>query len=255
MESQVPRVMPGHTSPDRAPSLSYHRETCPTPATRDPRPNDWVSLTGKLQGEKVRERGPWDRGCCTSVQHRTHRKGRVAPGVQPPSQGSERLGVRWGPGPGLGSPGRPLQRAGSSQAHLAPVAADEASAGTLGPTDVPERAGRRAHDAHVHAVVEDRAHHGSIQGQLTFQKHRATRPGGAVAQRGGRGKSPREPGGPAGGPRPCPSTSPGGQAQWVEGASSGARRGWQLTWHWSPCASALARPPRPIGAAAWCCCR
>lgn len=60
--------------------------------------------------------------------------------------------------------------------HLAPMATDEASAGALGPADVPERARCGAHHAHVHAVVEDRTHDGPVEGQLTLQKH-GTGPG------------------------------------------------------------------------------
>lgn len=60
--------------------------------------------------------------------------------------------------------------------HLAPVATDEARAAALHPADVPERARCGAHHAHVHGVVEDRAHDGPVQGQLALHEHRA-RPG------------------------------------------------------------------------------
>lgn len=60
--------------------------------------------------------------------------------------------------------------------HLAPVAADEAGAGALGPIDIPERARRGAHHAHVHAAVEDGTHDGPVQGQLPLHEHGA-RPG------------------------------------------------------------------------------
>lgn len=59
------------------------------------------------------------------------------------------------------------------QPHLAPVATDEAGAGALSPADIPERACRGTYYAHVHAVVEDGAHNGPIQGQLALHEHRA----------------------------------------------------------------------------------
>lgn len=100
--------------------------------------------------------------------------------------GTSRVAKAMGPGAAAGTPRRHSthRHGGRSEeasrlceqrpgTHLAPVATDEASASALGPADVPERARCGAHHAHVHAVVEDRAHNSPVEGQLTLQKHRA----------------------------------------------------------------------------------
>ena len=135
-------------------------------------------------------------------------------------------GVRWLP-----------RRVSSSPpgTHLAPVATDEASTGALDPADVPQRTRRGAHHTHVHAVVEDRAHDGPIEGQFTLQEH-----GAGPGEQGSQGCG--------GSPGHCLTQAhPWGRAQPAGGPT--------LTWPPSPGAAAPARPLRPTGVAAECCCR
>lgn len=96
--------------------------------------------------------------------------------------------------------------------HLAPMATDEASAGALSPADVPERARCGAHHTHVHAVVEDRAHDGPVEGQLALQKH-----GAGPGEQGSQGSSGR-PGRQVDKPTAltCPSTPLGGGSSRLE---------------------------------------
>lgn len=166
----------------------------------------------------------------------------------------------WGSQPCLSPRWKPSQisltdKLVAQQPHLASVAADEAGTGTLGPADIPERARCGAHHTHVHAIVEDSAHNGSVQSQLALQEHRAG-PGGKQRV-------------PSGGNEnlgslvllgyihvlelwPHPSMSP--QRVGPAGESAGLQPWPMLTLLRSPCAAALAQLPRPTGAVAWCCC-
>lgn len=138
---------------------------------------------------------------------------------------TSRVAKAMGPGAAAGTPSghRTHGQGGRSEeashlceqwpgTHLAPMATDEASAGALGPADVPERARCGAHHAHVHAVVEDRTHDGPVEGQLTLQKH-GTGPGEQGSQGSG-GRPGRQ------GDKPmaltCPSTPLGGGSSRLE---------------------------------------